>query len=429
MFRQYTKCFTYKDGDPKPFNEKDEVWVGLKNGALGAFFGALMGVVVGLLVGGPVGAVVGLLVGVFSGVYVGMAMAISDVSNKWLNHRLVCLGGDVCAVGTVLKSPEDGGLGNFDNDEYFELVPMPYPTGAGWLYTERGDWEHAKVGRVTGPGEQSLLESHPANDLQLGNPQGVALMRSVLGVTKALGYSKTEELYVHCEAEGDFWVRMNDLASAIAALAGVGAVATAAGALAGVAAAAAICAAAGLFWLICFIVAVIVIAICTAIPAALTYVALKAALQGVYDANPGDVEDTHIGDRPKDPIVQGDRVAVFGTHVYDGFHDGWNEIHPLKLVMRIPREEWAWYLQWDPGDLTLNDVDPAGGAPLTPDDLMRGLESDAFRRRTIWLKDRWCELISEAFSDPVHTSQGLRSQQWTIHPQVDGCRDVHEHIE
>ena len=109
---------------------------------------------------------------------------------------------------------------------------------------------------------------------------------------------------------------------------------------------------------------------------------LEAALQGVYDANPGEVEDAHVGDDPKGPIVQGDRVAVFGTHVYDGFHDGWNEIHPLKLVTRVPEEQ---FLVWTPVGTIVTAADPPGLpqaiidlGPLEDDDYRQGLESVRF---------------------------------------------------
>ena len=27
---------------------------------------------------------------------------------------------------------------------------------------------------------------------------------------------------------------------------------------------------------------------------------------------------------------------VYGTHVYDGFHEGWHEFHPLKAIIKTP---------------------------------------------------------------------------------------------
>src|ERR1051325_7971011 len=65
---------------------------------------------------------------VFGGIAfaVGFVSAILTVADLWLNHRLVCLTGVKCAVGLVNDNPHHGGLGNFDNDEFFNTVLMPH---------------------------------------------------------------------------------------------------------------------------------------------------------------------------------------------------------------------------------------------------------------------------------------------------------------
>jgi hypothetical protein len=118
--------------------------------------------------------------------------------------------------------------------------------------------------------------------------------------------------------------------------------------------------------------------------------------------------------------------------VYDGFHEGWHEIHPLKAVIKVAAvhgrggaDETSFYLEWDPhfsGKLPADVPDmPADIKSLTAADMQAGLNSDKFRKRAVWIRDRWCQLLGEAFSDPVRTKQRSESERWTIHPEVDGC--------
>src|SRR5689334_17048611 len=126
MARKYTQCYNHTAGDT-PFRESDIAGIALIYGvAPGALFGALTGLVVGLAAGGPIGAVVGL----FSGLTVGIALALTKAAQEWRYHRLVCVGGYKCAVGIVRDLPHRADLGNFDNDEFFDLQLMPHPIGA-----------------------------------------------------------------------------------------------------------------------------------------------------------------------------------------------------------------------------------------------------------------------------------------------------------
>src|SRR4051794_20658721 len=99
MFRQYTKCYEHTPGD-KPFNKSD-----------------LLGFVAGTSAPGLIGAIVAFLSGqpviAFAIVAVQYAVTITAVANEWLFHRLVCLGGTKCAIGTVQSGPKNGELGDF----------------------------------------------------------------------------------------------------------------------------------------------------------------------------------------------------------------------------------------------------------------------------------------------------------------------------
>src|SRR5262249_30822863 len=75
--------------------------------------------------------------------------------------------------------------------------------------------------------------------------------------------------------------------------------------------------------------------------AVLMLIAAIIAVAGVVialndTANPSDV-DANLGElHVNDPTGRGaDLLVVKGTWVYDSFHEGWNEIHPIKHCQRI----------------------------------------------------------------------------------------------
>ncbi len=112
-FRQYTQCYNHKVGD-KPFNESN-----------------LASFAVGVSTPGLVVAIIGILTGnlplAFVSIAVQYAVTITAIANEWLTHRLVCVSGNECAVGTVDLTPTISPiLGAFDNDQFFDLRLMPH---------------------------------------------------------------------------------------------------------------------------------------------------------------------------------------------------------------------------------------------------------------------------------------------------------------
>ena len=79
-------------------------------------------------------------------------------------------------------------------------------------------------------------------------------------------------------------------------------------------------------------------------------------------------------------------VCVIGTWVYDSAHDGWNEIHPVKSIQSI-------------GTLAPS----LSGYPWNP----------------AWAAQ--CEMMNQASGLPTRTAQTEASNQWIIHPAIDGC--------
>src|SRR5689334_20348919 len=98
----------------------------------------------------------------------------------------------------------------------------------------------------------------------------------------------------------------------------------------------------------------------------------------------------------------GDKVAVMGEHVYDGYHDGWNEFHPLMAVVKIDKSGGVgpgYYLEWQPSLPQKPPPPPPGEAiTLTKEDMKQRLNSDDFGKRCKHLQDTWCRMLSDAFT-------------------------------
>ena len=467
-FRRYTQCYVHTPGD-KPFNKSDLVTYVLGNAGPG-----------GVL------AVLALLAGDYAVGFwifaIQYAATIQSVAKQWLEHRLVCLTGNQCAIGVIELTPdEDDGsghlksqtsdLGEFDNDQFFDLRLMPHRhndayRGPNCAYATLGmtPWQ-VQTPPGPGPSLDGLTETvAPANDVFLDNFQGswfvtpsnsltdlsynpcdisdTALSSTPQASEKARtpftcqfatsgaspyvpssGTTLFTRTNLHCEAEGNFW-------AAMMATAGLQGLATAAGATAGAAAgAAAGCAIGGFFGPIGCAIGAFVGGLLGlgGGAAAGAYIGANAA----FNSDPGNVNDANVGDTPLGTLANGDQVVVYGTHVYDGFHEGWHELHPLMAIMRVPApanipgitNDPAFtppYLEWDPNwSIAANGNPPAG---LTVADMQQGLASPAFAAMATSVHDRWCPLLKDAFAQTTTNDQALPANRWTIHPLVDGCQ-------
>ena len=454
-FKRYTTCFIYPEGG-KPYNENDRIAFAVTQifialGITGTF--ALVG-----LLGGPAGAIVAGLIGSV----VGWTNLIDNAAKQWLDHRLICLRKDnpPCAVGIVSYNPTRSDLGAFDNDEYFDVVLMPHPAVIDNNVAADFDEYVAKVNPTAlvpanrykadpKPGDTirdstyaAYVKAHPANDIYTDGFQGQDLLSPRDDLEKDLGYAPLdshERNALHCEAEGDFWVRVRKFAPVLAALIDAALLAAVAGGAAGATAGSALGCAIGTFLfgpLGCSVGAFFGglfggAAGAAAGGAGAYYGAINPILQAIFEASPGNVEDANVGDRNLGPIRMGDKVAVMGEVVYDGYHKGWHEFHPLMAVVKIGRSSRAgpeFYLEWQPEFSGTPPPKPPGETiDLTSDDMKQGLNSAAFRKRCLNLRDTWCRMLSDAFSESTRQNQQALQERWTIHPFVDGCRQRDDH--
>ncbi len=234
--------------------------------------------------------------------------------------------------------------------------------------------------------------------------------------------SKEEASTLHCEAEGEFWVKMKEWAWLMGLVIGA---ASAAGAAAGIAVAAAMCALGPILCLLGILIGLLIWLISTAVGGAIA----AGIMAIIFEASKGDVEDANVGDAALGPITAGDKVIVYGEHVYDGFHEGWNEFHPLMTVCKLNEHESSQYLQWDPnfpvGSALPTDTDdmPAAIKNLSEDDMRAGLSSDKFAARAAWMRKKFCRMMSEAHDPTTRAEQERPENRWTIHPYVDGCEE------
>lgn len=441
-YKHFTSCYSYPAGG-KPYNEKDRIAFVVTQVLIALVIGgtfALAG-----LIAGPFGAIIGGALGTV----VGLTNLISNAADQWLNHRLICLnkGNPECAVGVASYNPTRSELGVFDNDQYFDVVLMPHPTvsidaslfeddaikkSSGTALVPKN--RYGPDGKVV-PDFAQHVADHPANDILTDHFQGETFLSTRADIATDLGYAPPnshERNALHCEAEGDFWVRMNVLAPALATLLAVAIVVTAVGAAAGSAIGSAIGCALGSFFgpIGCaiggFLGGLLGGAAGAAAAGALTYFgAIQPILQAIFDAGPGDIQDANVGDTGLGPLKMGDRVVVLGERVYDGYHFGWNEFHPLMAVVKIDqlRVGPEYYLEWQPDFAGTPPLPPPGETILlTVDDMKAGLDSEHFRSRCVALKETWCRMLQDAFSEPTRQTQQGLEERWTVHPMVDGCR-------
>lgn len=331
-YRQYTRCCRPQD------------WTSLVNYMIGATATLLTVALVTIAIAGWCALF-----------YLGVAAAAEAVAacTWWLNKRLVCLGGDRSAVGMLVAIEpavgKSGYFGELDTDYSINLLLYPNLPGVSQA------------------------------DAEISSPYG-ELIKEQQGIIDFVGFFQGEKAkepadppeggresaVLHAEFEGagvhDFLIGASiSLGLYIAAIIACAAIPPPWGVLL-----------AGLLALL----------------ALLAWFLSHAVGASDYGA-PRDVKgapsELHTND--KKTSIGAELLYVQGTWVFDSFHEGWNEIHPIKKCTSVGKWNGAW-----PADIP-----------------------------------EIAKKLDDGFADASDPSTIARQQEppnrWEIHPLIDGCGD------
>ena len=171
---------------------------------------------------------------------------------------------------------------------------------------------------------------------------------------------------LHCEFEGGGIYDLYQAAKIVLGLTTVGAV---------------VCSIPVIGWVAC--------AVIMAVAAIVAVVGVIVALNDKGSPSDANAELTEL--HTNDPTgIGADILLVRGRWVYDSLHDGWNELHPVLYAQKIG----TWGGSW-------------------------GFDARA-------ATDAWCDAVGEAVSPLTKGEQEKPENQWTIHPDVDGCEPDEE---
>ncbi|THK34862.1 hypothetical protein EHS39_28265 [Ensifer sp. MPMI2T] len=324
----------------------------------------------------------------------------------WLNDRLICLGGDRCAIGLLgsVEPPEaKSGFDAFDTDYSINLVlaphniqetPADYPASVpppGPLEDAQEHYRkqfrkalHRKIADDGIQGDLIREQAATASD----NWAFEGYIAPVPG-SQVLHHHQP---YLHCEFEGGGIYLLDKAAKAALVASGVAAV---------------VCLIPFIGWALC--------ALASAIAVAIAIVGVIAALN---DKGKPSVID------PAFPGIHTGRDILFvrGTWVYDSAHQGWNEIHPIKDCLLVGH---ATYLAPDKIDWELAIANymisvgkwKAGVDPFKPEKLSGPPSDDDWKD---WVK-ACCDASSSASSALTTENQSKPEHKWHVHPLIDGC--------
>lgn len=265
----------------------------------------------------------------------------------WLYGRLICLGGDKTVVGMLVSTEPPGNKSfpdSLDTDFSINLLLPPNQPGVDQATAETS----APFGFLIA--EQAATKNIPVPfEGESATDQGTGAKSAVL----------------HAEFEGS-----GVYDTLIGAQIGLG-------------------------------LAIASLVACLAIPppwgpiiaGILALLAWLAMLLGILfglgdEGDPGEVNPTlgtlHTNDAANGGIGA-DLLVVMGTWVYDSAHEGWNELHPIKLCEKVG----TWTGDW-PADI--NDIIA-----------------------------HWETAVKDATSPQTGAEQKNPQHHWDEHPDLDGC--------
>ncbi|HEU4730017.1 MAG TPA: hypothetical protein VFT22_19100 [Kofleriaceae bacterium] len=297
--------------------------------------------------------------GVVAGVVA--VVAIFELCAFLHGGKLVCIEDGACTIGRIMKlipvGSDKSGFEKIDDDFTMDILPSPHSPD-----------EKVNEMVASDPNQGPFLEAQPAS-LGLGLPFS--------GVSVKFDNLKHDTEVFHVEVKG---CRVHDVCGVLKALSF------------GAPALGVICSIPLIGWVVCAIAALIWLAVTAAAVGIAWAAAHVGDINDVYDPAAGDLTAA-------DPATGegGDVILVRGDWVYDAGHDGWNEIQPIRLVMKLTDVI-------DPRYRGMGKADP-------------GLVAD-FKKEVL---DVWCFHVGEASNPLVVAAQQDPVNGWHIHPAIDGC--------
>lgn len=309
--------------------------------------------------------------------------ALLKICDYLLHGKLVCLGGEQCAIGrvTAFETVDDKeGLDKLDNDFSINMLLAPHDLATfsygdkqsnyetvvsdglqGFLIREQADMpepREARYGEWHSPRYKPTFTTFPD--------------RNYITYEPFLGMRGTpyEVPILHSEIEGE---RTRKVCETLEGLAGLGIPGICRWKPLGI----------PIGRIICAIVA-----------AALAPLILGALIAAWIQGSDDNRDVDGAGE-----LRRGECILVWGRWVYDAGHEGWNEIHAVWSVQRIPDPDCDWG--------TFENV---------------------------W--DRWCERTAEIPPDEpagttptemtpaqgqIYDAQLRPENRWHLHPLIDGC--------
>lgn len=393
---QYTKCVEVKD-KLFPFNPT---------------VGVVLAAIATLLVGG----------GLTPYTAVPLLLIVIAYCLWWLYDRLICLGGDRCAIGLLgaVEPPESkSGFDQFDTDysinlvlaphqyqelppDYFTNPPPPPPPGTDPKKWADKKFKEALHRQIADDGMQGVLikETNTTGDVKtlLG-----AKRYDFEGYFSTIGgwsVKYTYQPYLHCEFEGGGVWQLYQAAKA---------------ALAFATAAAVVCAIPVFGWVACAVLGLIA-----------AIISIAGIITAVNDKGKPSVFDPATGQTTGALHTGQDILFVMGTWVFDTAHEGWNEIHPIKECQLVAKARYAKadVVDWDQaiagflvalGRWQWDATDPANLKPIKLDGPPKPADW------TNWVQS-WCDHVATASTPLTVGNQARPENRWQVHPEIDGCR-------
>ena len=381
-YTQYTKCVTAED-----------------HGGKTVYTLAIIGTIVVALLAGLINPYV----------LVAALLTLMAYCHWWLYDRLICLGGERCAIGLLgnVEPPADKTFpGSLDTDYSINLIlaphniqelPADYPGSVpppGPLENKTEYYEkqfkaalHRKIADDGIQGELIREQSTTSGEDFEGSFSTVG----------GNGVLHKFQPYLHAEFEGGGIQKLYDAAKAALALA---------------TAAAVFCSIPLIGWAICTVLSII---------------SLIVVIAGLFNGL-GDKAETSVFDENGNRVSTlenlRDILFVRGDWVFDSAHEGWNEIHPIKhcqLIGKAVRDADD-QVSWDQAIASFMVMsgrwhfDTSKTPPLT-----KTSGEPTAKDWKDWVKSI-CDAVREASSPLTVSNQADPANQWETHPEVDGCQ-------